>query len=260
MPRLDTSSDRTIAAALALARLGRAIYPACRRTKRPLCLHGVKDATTDTDRIRHWFSRRDAVPAVATGAPSSVVVLDLDRQHGAADWWRDHRCGLPATEAYRSRSGGLHLAFRWRPEIVTVAPGRIGPGVELRSTGASAIYWPALGYPLLSDARPAELPAWVLPPPPTPRPSFPAAGGTPRPAAHVEAQLAGLVRTVAGARPGGRNAALFWASCRVMEMVAAGEVASGFAEGVLTTAAIRAGLDHREAASTIRSASRGGRA
>jgi hypothetical protein len=152
------------------------------------------------------------------------------------------------------------LVFRWRPEIVTVAPGRIGPGVEIRGSGASAIYWPALAYPLLSDATPAELPAWVLPPPPTPRPSFPAAGGAPRPAAHVEAQLAGLVRTVAGAKPGGRNAALFWSACRVVEMVASGEVTASFAEGMLTTAAIRAGLDHREAASTIRSASRGGRA
>jgi hypothetical protein len=104
-----------LAHALDLAARGRAVFPMVTATKRPACKHGVHDATRCTEIIRSWFSRPGLVPAVATGEPSGVVVLDLDRQHNGAVWWRDHRDRLPATEIYRTRSGGLHLVFLHRP-------------------------------------------------------------------------------------------------------------------------------------------------
>jgi hypothetical protein len=125
--------------------------------------------------------------------------------------------------------------------------------VDVKAEGGAVIYWPAAGFPVLHDAPLAAWPAWLAPPPkPAPAPSYEPVG--PRPAAHIEAALAGLVRTIATAPPGERNARLFWASCRAAELVAKGELSKPHGEAVLIEAASRAGLDHLESSRTIASA------
>jgi hypothetical protein len=241
--------------ALDLAAKGRAVFPMNPTTKRPACEHGVKDATTDQDKLHGWFNRPGLLPAVATGQPSSVVVLDVDAQHGGAEWWRENRHRLPETEAYRSRSGGLHAVFAYKAGLRTIGLDKIGKGVELRSTGASAIYWPAAGLPVLCDALPADLPSWVSPPPPAPpAPRYVASG--PRPAERILKQVMGLVRVVASAPQGQRNASLFWAASRASEIIGQGELSAAHAEAVLVEAAARSGLDQVEARQTIQSAFR----
>jgi uncharacterized protein YidB (DUF937 family) len=73
-------------------------------------------------------------------------------------------------------------------------------------------------------------------------------------AAHIEAALAGLIRTIALAPQGERNARLFWASCRAAELVAKGALSKPHGEAVLIEAASRAGLDQQETSRTIASA------
>ncbi|HQT65749.1 MAG TPA: hypothetical protein PLO16_14695 [Acidocella sp.] len=89
-------------------------------------------------------------------------------------------------------------------------------------------------------------------PKPTIAPSYESCGA--RPAAHIEAQLAGLVRAVANAPQGQRNAVLFWAASRAAEVIAQGQLSKPHAEAVLITAATMAGLENTEAARTIASA------
>ena len=68
--------------------------------------------------------------------------------------------------------------------------------------------------------------------------------------------LAGLVRTVAQAAPGGRNHALFWAAARAGERIYAGSLDEREAVEQLCAAAQNAGLGEAEITATIRSALR----
>lgn len=249
-----------LAAALALAARGIPVFPMA-AGKTPLAgSHGVRDATADPDRLAEMFRLPGAtLVAIACGERSGISVLDIDRQHGGLAWWQENRHRIPETWAWRTRHGGLHLAMKHRPGLRTVSLGTIGAGVEIRSTGASAIYWPAVGLPLLCDADPAAWPSWLLPPP---KPAPPPPCYSPhdaRPPQHVESALAGLVRIAALAGEGRRNAALFWAASRAAEMTGRGEIARHHAEAVLIAAASHCGLDHREAVATVASAFRGGR-
>ena len=68
-----------IRAALAYARKGLQIFPCQPRAKRPATANGLKDATTDPDRIRAWWHHEPAFNvAIATGAVSGVFVVDVD--------------------------------------------------------------------------------------------------------------------------------------------------------------------------------------
>ncbi len=253
------SKTEFIDSALALAKRGRAIFPMS-RTKRPLCSHGVRDATRDPSTIAGWWRLHpDAVPAVATGEPSGVVVLDVDRQHGGAEWWKANCQRVPETEAYRTRSGGLHLVFAHRTGARTLPLGVLGEGVELRGDGASAIYWPAAGFPVLADVPPAPLPAWLLPPPkaayvPPPPPPHAGEGKVLR---YAEAALRHAADRVAAAGTGGRNATLNSEAFALARF--APELGINAIAETLATAAFVAGLPRAEVLATLRSAlARGG--
>ncbi len=239
--------------ALECAARGWAVFPAS-QDKIPRTPNGHKAASTEPDRIRAMHVQFAFVlVGIATGEASNLAVLDLDRQHNGQEWWQANRHRLPATRAHRTRSGGLHLLFRHTPGL-RCSTAKIAPGVDVKAEGGAVIYWPAAGLPVLSGAPLAAWPAWLAPPPkPAPARFYEPSG--PRPAAHIEAALAGLVRTIAGAPPGERNARLFWAACRAAELVANGELSKPLGEALLIEAACRAGLDIPEATRTIGSAS-----
>jgi hypothetical protein len=65
--------------------------------------------------------------------------------------------------------------------------------------------------------------------------------------------LRGLVRAVANASEGHRNATLFWATCRAGEAVRDGKAGEAFVVDVLIEAATHAGLPEREAQRTVQS-------
>ena len=57
-----------LAAALEYAALGLRVFPCLPRDKRPAVAHGFKEATTDADQIRAWWTRwPDANIGIATG-------------------------------------------------------------------------------------------------------------------------------------------------------------------------------------------------
>ena len=71
-------------------------------------------------------------------------------------------------------------------------------------------------------------------------------------------QLIGLLRCVAAAEEGQRNQILFWATCRIREMLFPGLLDAEQAEALLTRAGMLAGLPEREAARTAQSGLRRG--
>jgi len=251
-------------AALALAAQGLAVFPMQVKTKRPACAHGVRDATRDAATVRRWFARPGVVPAIATGEPSGLAVLDIDRQHGGGTWWQANRQRLPATWTWRSRSGGLHLAFRHRAGLRS-SVGIIAPGVDVRAGGASAIYWPAAGLPVLCEAEPASWPAWWIGAPPEPacsvRYTTADAMRTDAPEHRRKYGLAALAHAcerVASAGQGTRNAALNSECFGLMRMVRAGALAAREVADALAIAALASGLDGREVGRTLASALRAG--
>ena len=249
-------------AALSLAADGWAVFPMTRQ-KTPLAgSHGVRHATKDPIRLRKLFGLPGAeLAAIATGDVSGVSVLDIDRQHGGMDWWRENRERLPATLAWRTKSWGLHVVFQHRRELRTVALGTIGRGIEIRSTGASVVYWPAIGNAIECDAKPAPWPEWLLPPPrPTYSPPPPAVwcGNDRRARRYAEAALANAIRRVALAPLGARNATLNGQAFALSRLAADGSLSAGEIIFALASAATAAGLDGREVVATLRSALRAG--
>jgi hypothetical protein len=245
--------------------LGLPVFP-CRNTpdnpttdKAPTCPGGFKAAVSAPDAIRDlWRRWPGPLIGVPTGAVSGIDVLDVDRGKGGGEWYAAHRAKLPLTRIHRTRSGGLHVLFR-HLEGLRLSAGKIAPGIDVRADGGYVIWWPACGldvrgHPL--DALP-EWPLWLLPalfsPPVPPPPVYPKATSRPATLPAIE----GLIRTVATAPQGQRNAVTYWAAHRMRESVAEGAIGEGLAREILIEAAARAGLHPREAALTINSAMRG---
>jgi hypothetical protein len=254
----NSNAKSPIGHALALAARGVACFPMTSH-KTPLKdSHGVKDASTDPSRLHDLFATpRAELVAIATGEPSGVSVLDIDKQHDGLRWWEENRHRLPETFAYRTRSGGVHLWFRHRPELRTIAIGQIGPGIEIRSTGSSAIYWPSIGLETLSDAPPADWPDWLLPPPkpawtPAPAPAWQGDDHAAR--RYALAAMRRGIEAVAGAAPGTRNAALNRECYSLLRLTETGAIHAGEIAEAMAHAGIAAGLDRSEIEATLRSA------
>jgi hypothetical protein len=257
-----------LAAALDLGAHGYAAFP-CRPNKRPACPHGFHDATSDAAELRALWQRYPGVlVGVATGPASQIAALDIDAKHPEVrQWWEVHRSRLPPTRAHRTRSGGLHLIFGHYDSLKCSA-GKIARGIDVRAEGGYLIWWPAAGLPVLSDPPIAPWPddlieALAAPAHTAPKPTLPALKRLPprmrgdlRPTLH---RALGITRTVADAPEGERNRVLYWAACRVRDMIRAGELDRPAGVQVINTlfaAAVRAGLPAREAERTMRSAMR----
>lgn len=259
-------------AALAYARAGISVFPCWPGTKDPATRHGFHDATTDIEQVAYWWRRNpEANIAVRTGtvpgAGCGVDVLDVDahatgsgfsvlqalRRTGLIDRW---------AHAVRSPSGGLHLYYPADPARPQRSWARPGSHVDLRAGGGyimtvpsrlivdgrSRSYTPIgaarLGAGTIDGDRIRELltPA---------RPARPARAVRPVPA-DVSERVAALRSWLSRAQEGNRNASLFWAACRMVELGAT----ESDTLAQLGPAAEQTGLDGREIATAIRSAHR----
>src|SRR5215831_3480957 len=229
---MQGSCALALQAALDLARSGLALFP-CGYSKRPTCEHGLLDATTDATVLRKlWRRHGGELVAVRTGAVSGVDVLDLDAKHSdARNWWHAHRAELPVTRVHRTRSGGLHLVFR-HAQGLRCSTSKLAHGIDVKGDDGCAIWWPAAGLPILHEGPPAPWPSWLLAqlkPPAPPPPS--------RLVIPDDRRLRQLLRRVATAHEGERNAITYWASCRFGEMVATGLISTREAEALIIDAA-----------------------
>jgi hypothetical protein len=229
--------------ALALAAQRLPCFP-CRADKCPATPHGFKDATCDHQVLRElWRRYSGPLVGVPAGEVSGLDVLDIDTRQGGSAWFAKHRDRLPATRVHRTRSGGLHLLFRHQG--MRCSAGRIAAGVDVRASGGYAIWWPAVGCPVLWEVPPAKWPEWLRP-----QLASPARPPTRRVLVPNDHSLRGLIRLIAGARSGERNCLTFWAACRAGEMVASGLLHADTAVEVIAEAASRAGLPFAEARRT----------
>jgi hypothetical protein len=219
---------------------------------------GYKHATADQDALRQlWWRYPGRLVGVATGEISGLDVLDIDgvKRPEAAAWLAKNRHRLPVTRVHRTRSGGLHLMLKHAPGV-RISASRIARGVDVRGDGGYAIWWPAAGYSVVCDVPPAPWPQWLLEallsPGVSPRPQIHDGKGLLSPAVRISI-LKPLERAIARAPEGRRNCVLFWAACRVGEVISAGQINSESAAEVLARAAVIGGLPEAEARRTIAS-------
>jgi hypothetical protein len=247
--------------ALKWAARGLPVFPLRPRSKIPFAgSNGCKDATRDEAIIRAWWRKQPrANIGVATG--EGFFVLDLDGDE--AQQWFVNSCGRHGehdpTLTVKTASG-WHLYF-WAPVEIPNSISRIAPHVDIRGTGGYAVAPPSIhpdtgqAYEFVHDQPIAEAPRWLtdlaIPDPVLPRQSLSISSSV--------NGVAGIVALVTSARPGERNAVVFWAGCRFAEMAAAQILGKAYAEDLLTRAARSAGLPEREIAATVRSAFGGAR-
>jgi hypothetical protein len=116
------------------------------RDKRPATAFGVKEATTDPDKIRQWWCREPQYNvAVATGAPSGVFVLDIDGMPAEAelDKLQAQFGDLPSTvETITAR--GRHLFFKMPASPVRNSVGMLASGIDVRGDGGYVLVPPSV--------------------------------------------------------------------------------------------------------------------
>ncbi len=154
--------------------------PECKNPgKHPRTPHGVKDATTDEASIRGWWAKwPNANVAIATGARSGLIVLDIDPRHQGDDSLDalEAKYGpLPKTPRAKSGGNGQHIYFEHPGPDHTVrnVQGLGGfSGIDLKGDGGYIIAEPSrhasgLGYGWRRASHPdllavAPAPLWVL--------------------------------------------------------------------------------------------------
>ena len=102
---------------------------------------GCLDATTDSAQIEAWWTARPrSNVAIATGAPSGLLVVDVDvAKH--PDEWRKSLAALelPRTFLVRTWSGGFHFYFAAPMRTgITIGAGLL-PGIDWRCGGGYVV-------------------------------------------------------------------------------------------------------------------------
>jgi hypothetical protein len=248
---MQGSCAQALKAALELARTGLAVFP-CAHNKKPCTPHAFYDASKDAETVQAlWCRHMGTLVGIRTGEASGLAVLDVDAKHAAAtQWYAENRNRLLPTRAHRTPGGGLHLIFA-HVEGLRCSQSRIARGVDVKAEGGYAIWYPAVGLPVLCEGPLAPWPAWLLaqlkpkaPPPPS------------RLVIPDDRRLQQLLRRVATAHEGERNALAFWGACRLAEMVGTGLLGESDALALIVEAAMAAGLPRKEAIATARSGMR----
>lgn len=190
LPAPATPSE-SLSAALEYAERGFAVFPcftvregrcSCGHAscgspgKHPIPRNGLKAATKRRDEVRAMFSAHaSANIAIATGAVSGVIVLDVDPLHGgdaSLEALQGEHGRLPETVCVRTGSGGQHHLFQHPGVHVKTFVNIFGPkypGLDCRGDGGYVIAAPSRHvsgetYAWLRDLSHtvAPAPAWLL--------------------------------------------------------------------------------------------------
>lgn len=158
------------------------VFPCWPDAKNPVTSNGLDDATTEPAQLRAWFEGSRNNIAIATGARSGILVVDLDTKKGIdgiANWKalvaaNGGNFGQPLVS--RTPSGGLHLVYA-HVEGARNSQGKLAPGVDVRGEGGYVLEGPSHvierdgktgeeiyrgRYEWLSDiTEPSAPPAWL---------------------------------------------------------------------------------------------------
>ena len=160
-------------AALDYAAQGWPVFPCNPLDKRPLTPHGFKDATTDPEQIKAWWTRwPNAMVGVPMGAATGTFCVDLDRKpnepDGVATWAKleSEHGQTPETRMHDTPSTGRHLLYKWCNDIRNHKLKERAPGIETRGEGGYIVVPPSVmadGKAYTGNAAAiADAPDWLL--------------------------------------------------------------------------------------------------
>ena len=179
---LTAHESALLGAALDYAARGWAVLPL--RGKVPALAHGLRDATTDPDRIALWWTAEHRGRNIGIVAPANVLILDVDTAHGhaaeadgvaALAALESAHGDLPDTPRATTGGGGEHLWFKL-PEGVRHGNerGALPAGLDVRGGGRGYVVAPPSVHPDTGAAYRwqtyrapdhvalADLPGWLL--------------------------------------------------------------------------------------------------
>lgn len=121
--------------------------------KHPRLMHGLKEASTDEDTIRRWWSQwPNANVGICTGFGSAphwgpLAVLDIDDHHGGGESLShlmiSMNLDLSTVIAYTG-SGGMHMLFLAGDYAIHNSAGILGKGLDVRGIGGYIVAAPSL--------------------------------------------------------------------------------------------------------------------
>lgn len=160
-----------LADVLKLRNRGLSVFPVSNETKIPLVKWDrLQDELPTFEEVENWFSVNGRSVGVAMGKVSGLFLLDFDfTKHPESQVWFDqnkHR--LPRTWREQTKSGGLHLYFRWTPaleEKQTNTTSVLAKGVDTKGYGGYSKMTPSEGYKWIVPPHLAPLanpPEWLL--------------------------------------------------------------------------------------------------
>jgi len=140
--------------------------------KHPRNSKGLKEATTNEDKIREWWGKwPKANIGLATG--NGLVVVDVDNKKNGIDNWEaivDAHEKLPDTPLSLTGGGGRHLLFATN-EPIKNSVSKLAEGVDVRGDGGYIVAPPSIhaslklyAWEASSDPKDiplAPLPAWL---------------------------------------------------------------------------------------------------
>jgi hypothetical protein len=231
-----------------------------------LCCHGFYAATRDPDRLAEMLRLHPrGLLAYRTGAPSGVVVIDVDPPGIGTMRILVSDGVLPRTLAAVTGRGGYHLDYGHPGGKIMSGAGKGGPGVDVKADGGYVVAPPSvhpvtrrpyrwLGSPgddltplpefwakrLRENSRPAR---------PARTAAIPARGR----GGYATAALRGELEEVLSASEGTRNVALHLAAWNLGQLVAGRMLEADRTEALLCQAGERIGLPAPEVLRTVTS-------
>lgn len=147
MPMSQQLQQALLAAALAYAQMGYAIFPCAPGGKTPLTAHGFHDASRDPEQIEAWWAQH---PTANIGLPTQgLLVLDADPvEDGPNPWLKDEpekQLDLAIAPQAITPRGGQHYLFRQPPgKGWRCTEGKLAPKVDTRADGGYIIVPPSV--------------------------------------------------------------------------------------------------------------------
>ena len=137
-------------AAIEYASRGLAVFPLKKQGKDPLTAHGVKDATTNFNTIKKWWTKYpNANIGIACGQISGgLLVVDLDEKENGISGrdtlhnWERENGELPETVRSITGKGGAHIFFRIDHEEKNKV--NLLDGVDIRSDNGYIVAPPSI--------------------------------------------------------------------------------------------------------------------
>lgn len=271
-----------------------------RAGKHPRIEHGLNEASTEADTVRNWWARwpganigvRTGIAPVGAGVwvldldlpkPGHVGLTALEYLEAAAVAAGDTSGEWRRTRTAQTGGGGLHLFYRYGPELAAWLDGMRMDGTSNRYTlrnrakvngvngldtrGDDGYIVAAPGshasggrYTWKNIGEVRDAPEWLLRLVARPVPAAgpytppPGRGETDRERAWVSTALTGICMELAATREGARNDRLNSASYRIGGYCGAGLIDAAHAENELCAAGLASGLSPGEVSDTVRRA------